>query len=339
MAITVVGLGPGSADLLTREAWQVLTASQRVYFRTLTHPSIKHLPVDIEQISFDYIYNRSNSFEEVFADIVSELLTLGKVDDVVYAVPGHPFIAESSVTLLVKAAEAENVPIRVVAGLSFVELCLTAVQVDGIEGLQLFDAIELEQQYYPVVNPEYPLLVGQVHCNMLAGELITVLCRVYPEEHPVYLIHWAGNADEEVEKLPLDEIDLSEKICHLTTLYIPPVAQVSTLAGLAETVATILSPEAEVFSHDLQEISQQNVLATQLAEFSQASEATLKAIKLQDHDAIFQALSELMKQVVIQTEVSAQQGGFELKDLLARADEKLKSQYSELWEDDFPAKD
>jgi uncharacterized protein YabN with tetrapyrrole methylase and pyrophosphatase domain len=134
-------------------------------------------------------------------------------------------------------------------------------------------------------------------------------------------------------------MDLSEKICHLTTLYIPAVEHVCTLPGLAETVATVFSPEADIFSENGQQNSQENILATQLADLSQASDAALNAITRQDNGATLQALSDLMQQIVIQTEVSAQQCGFELKDLLALADEKLKNKYSELWEDDFTPKD
>jgi hypothetical protein len=48
----------------------------------------------------------------------------------------------------------------VVAGLSFVEPCLTAVHQDGMDGVQIFDAIEVAQYHYPPVNPDFPAAVG-----------------------------------------------------------------------------------------------------------------------------------------------------------------------------------
>ena len=323
MAITIVGLGPGSVELLTREAWKILTTSQKVYFRTLEHPCIAELPKNIEKISFDYIYDRSDSFEEVFADIVNELLSLGKNEEVVYAVPGHPFIAESSVTLLVKAAEEAKIPVRVVAGLSYVELCLTAVQVDGIEGLQLFDAIELEQQDFPGVNADYPLLIGQVHCHLLAGEMIRVLSRVYPENHSVYLIHSAGTSDQLVESMPLDELDLSEQINHLTSLFVPPVTEVSTLAGLAETVASICSSEENFIEQDLQK---------SIAIFSEVNKKVISAFEQQDEEDICEKLGDLLHQIIVQTEISYSTGGFSLSNVIARVDEKLKSSHKNIWQ-------
>jgi len=324
VAITIIGLGPGSASLLTREAWDILSSSQKVYFRTLEHPCIPDLPEHIERMSFDYIYNRAESFEQVFSDIVNELLSLGENEDVVYAVPGHPFIAESSVTLLVKEAEKKNIPVRIVAGLSYVELCLTAIQVDGIEGLQLFDAIELEQQYYPSVNPDFPLLIGQVHCNLLAGELITVLTRVYPENHLVYLIHSAGNTDQVVESVLLDEIDLSKQINHLTTLYLPPITEVSSLAGLAETVAVICSPEADFVLPDEQKL---------VTDFSTISNKTISAIEHKDDDEICHNLGELLHQIVLHAEISSSDGGFKLSNVIAHINSKLESIHNQIWAD------
>ena len=44
MTITIVGLGPGSPDLLTREAWVALSEADEVYLRTARHPTVGGLP-------------------------------------------------------------------------------------------------------------------------------------------------------------------------------------------------------------------------------------------------------------------------------------------------------
>ena len=143
MGITVVGLGPGNGRLLTREAWEVLTSAGVVHFRTTRHPAVDDLPAAITRESFDYLYDSADTFEEVYSQIVQELLRLGAEADIVYAVPGHPFVAESTVTRLMAAAKEADVSIRIVEGLSFVEPSLTALAVDALDGLQLFDAIEV----------------------------------------------------------------------------------------------------------------------------------------------------------------------------------------------------
>ena len=143
MSITVVGLGPGNGRLLTREAWDILSTAQRVYLRTARHPTVADLPTQVERVSFDHVYETAVKFDDVYAHIVAELLALGQSDDIIYAVPGHPYVAESTVTALVVAAKEAGVAVRIVDGLSFVEPMLTAVGVDGLDGVQLYDAIAL----------------------------------------------------------------------------------------------------------------------------------------------------------------------------------------------------
>ncbi len=326
MGITIVGLGPGNGRLLTREAWDVLTSSGRVYFRTLRHPTVADLPEHIERISFDALYERAESFELVYAEIVTQLLALGRENEVVYAVPGHPFIAESTVTRLVEAAEKTAVPVRVVAGLSYVELCLTAVQMDGIEGLQLFDAIEISQHHYPPINPDYPLLLGQVYSRLLASDLKVILSRVYPEEHPVNLIHAAGTADEVVEQIFLHEIDHSDKIDHLSSLYVPPLPQISTLAGLAETVAILRSPQGCPWD---QEQTHRSLRAGLLEEACEI----LAAIDADDNAGICEELGDVFYHLVMQAEIASEEETFRLTDVLAGIDAKLKYRHPHVWGD------
>ncbi len=58
---------------------------------------------------------------------------------------------------------------------------------------------------------------------MVASDVKLTLMEIYPDEHPVKLVHAAGTAQEIVESLPLFEIDRSEHIGLLTVLYVPPL--------------------------------------------------------------------------------------------------------------------
>ena len=100
MGITVVGLGPGNGRFLTKIAWDTLSQAQAVYLRTARHPAVADLPESVARHSFDHIYDSADSFETVYETIVAELLRLAQDGDVIYAVPGHPFVGESTVTRL-----------------------------------------------------------------------------------------------------------------------------------------------------------------------------------------------------------------------------------------------
>jgi uncharacterized protein YabN with tetrapyrrole methylase and pyrophosphatase domain len=126
--------------------------------------------------------------------------------------------------------------------LSFVEPALTALGLDGLNGLQLFDAIAIAGYNHPPVSPDAPLLLGQVYNRLLAGELKLALMAIYPDEHPTVLVHAAGTQAELLERLPLYEIDRSELIDHLTSLYVPPLPLPASLDALAEAVAVLRGP-------------------------------------------------------------------------------------------------
>src|SRR5580765_8425774 len=203
MSITIVGLGPGSPDQLTREAWEVLSQAGEVYARTARHPTLAGLPPELAVKSFDDVYESTPAFEQVYAAIAERVLALGRrPEGVVYAVPGHPAIGEATVGLIRAEAARSGLPVRVVAGLSFVEPALTALGLDALPNLQ-----------------NAPALVAQLYSTTIAGDVKLTLMNQYPDEHQVALVHAAGTADERVEWVPLYELDHSPHIAHLTALY------------------------------------------------------------------------------------------------------------------------
>ena len=326
MGIMIVGLGPGNGRFLTRAAWGILSQADAVYLRTARHPAVADLPTSVIQHSFDAIYDSADSFEIVYDTIVKELLQLAQNEDIVYAVPGHPFVGESTVSKLVTEAEAAGIPVEVVAGLSFVEPCLTAVQQDGMDGVQIFDAIELTQYHYPPVNPDFPLLLGQVYSRMLANELKLLLTAVYPDEHPVTLIHQAGDDDQAIEEVPLYAIDRSDKVSHLTSLFIPPLPNPSSLTALAETVAILRSPDGCPWD---QEQTHQSLRSGFLEEVCEV----MASLDDNDMAGIREELGDVFYHLVMQTQIATEEEEFRLTDVIADIDAKLKYRHPHVWGD------
>lgn len=326
MGITIVGLGPGHGRHLTREAWDFLTTTRHLYVRTEQHPTLADLPPTVFWQSFDNIYDTAVSFEAVYEQIVTTLLAAGQADDIVYAVPGHPHVGESTVTRLLAAAAERPVSIHIVPGVSFVEPVLTAVNVDALDGLQIFDAIALTQFHYPPLNPDVPLLVGQVYNRLLAGELKEVLTAVYPDEHPVQLIHAAGTEAEQIENVPLYAIDHSAQVNHLTSLLIPSLPLASSLMALAETVAHLRSPEGCPWD---QEQTPQSLRSGFLEEMCEV----LEALDAADENGLEEELGDVFYHLVMQAQIAAEAGIFKVTDVLAGIEAKLKRRHPHVWGD------
>lgn len=311
---------------MSRRAWHLLSATEQLYVRTSRHPAVAELPPHLTLHSFDHIYDRADDFQSVYQQIAAEVLALGQRGDVVYAVPGDPFVGETTVTAIVAAAREAGVPLQTVPGVSFVEPVLAAAGIDALDGLQIHDAIGLAGYHYPPLSPDVPVLLGQVFSRMLAGELKLSLMALYPEEHEVVLIHRAGQADQVVERLLLYEIDRSDEIAHLTSLFIPPLPYKASLPALAETVAVLRSPEGCPWD---QEQTSQSLRAGFLEEAYEA----LAAIDAEDVVNLREELGDLLYHIVMQAQIASESGDFTLADVVGGIEAKLKRRHPHVWGD------
>jgi tetrapyrrole methylase family protein / MazG family protein len=331
MAITILGLGPGGSQLLTRQAWDVLNACEIVYLRTARHPAVAGLPAHLHQISYDHIYETAADFAEVYRRIAADVVRLGKEAEdrqstIVYAVPGHPYVGEATVTAIVEAAAVTGIPVTIIPGLSFVEPTLTAVGLDALDGLQIIDAIEFAGYHYPPTSSDLPLVLGQVYNQLLASELKLTLMTVYPDDHETVLVHAAGTGDQSVERVPLHLIDHSPNLAHLTSLYVPPLPQASTLAALAETVAHLRGPDGCPWDQEQTPQSMRSGFLEEMGEVLAALDAT-------DPESLAEELGDLLYHLVMQAQMAAEDGDFSLADVIAGIDSKLKRRHPHVWGD------
>ncbi|HZY42052.1 MAG TPA: SAM-dependent methyltransferase, partial [Anaerolineae bacterium] len=243
MTITIIGLGPGDPLLLTRRAWDVLSKATEIYVRTARHPTLEGLPPAVSVKSFDYLYEQTQQFAEVYAQVADEVLRLGALGDVIYCVPGHPLVGESTVTNILRRAKEQGITTEVIAGLSFVEPALTALQLDALDGLQIADALDVAAAHHPALDPDRPSLLAQVYNRTVASDVKLTLLNQYPPDHEVALLHAVGTQFEQVIRLPLAEIDRRDDLAHLTSLYVPALPASGGFSGFQETIAHLRAPE------------------------------------------------------------------------------------------------
>ncbi len=131
--LTIIGLGPGDPDLLTRRAWEVITSSKEIYLRTKEHPTVKGFPLDLKVHSFDQYYQEEDNYEIIYQRITAEIINLSlKGKGVVYAVPGDPFVAEATPLMILNKARELNLVVEVIPGVSFLEPSFSAMESDPL---------------------------------------------------------------------------------------------------------------------------------------------------------------------------------------------------------------
>lgn len=229
--ITVCGLGPGGPGRLTETTARVLGGPDPVFLRTARHPTAGRAP---GADSFDELYERADTFDEVYHTIVDRLMAeAGRHGRVVYAVPGSPLVLERSVrTLLERAgdppgdrsgpgdAEAEpGVAVEVLPALSFLDEVWTRLRVDPIDdGVRLVDGHRFAVE---AADQRGPLLVAHAHAPWVLSDIKLAIDA--GSEQRVIALQGLGTADERITEVTWPELDRVIEPDHLTSLYLPEV--------------------------------------------------------------------------------------------------------------------
>jgi tetrapyrrole methylase family protein/MazG family protein len=327
MTITILGLGPGEPHLLTRQAWDVLSRADEVYLRTRRHPTVAGLPAHLTLRDFDELYERLDDFASVYEAMAERIVALGRrPEGVVYAVPGHPLVGESSVHRILTRARDEELQTRLVEGLSFVEPVLSILKIDGLGGLQLSDATDLAAAHHPLLDPDRPALIGQLYGQRLASEVKLTLMNAYPEDWPVTLVRAAGIGHGTTLTIPLYELDRGQACDHLTTLYVPPLPHAGGLPALQDTIARLRAPDGCPWDR---EQTHQSLRANLLEETYEV----LSALDDEDADRLCEELGDLLMQIAMHVQIATEEGVFQFADVINMIDAKLKRRHPHVFGD------
>ncbi len=144
--IKIVGLGPGDKEAITIGTLEVLKNSDKIYLRTEKHPTVEFLKqYGIKFETYDHKYEQGENFEQVYSSIADDLINKElKHKNIVYAVPGHPLVAEKSVNLLLKICEQKGIETEIFTAVSFIDVLMESLKIDPIEGMKIIDAFDIK---------------------------------------------------------------------------------------------------------------------------------------------------------------------------------------------------
>ncbi len=322
--ITVVGLGSGELNQLPLGVYRHLKQQPLVWLRTKEHPVVQELEAEgLVFESFDSVYESSDTFEEVYDQIVETLLSKSEEMAITYAVPGHPFVAERTVELLV----GRGADLHVLGGQSFLDAMFQALRIDPINGFQLLDATALDLERLQVTQH---VLIGQVYDGFVAGDVKVQLMERYPDDHPVTLVTAAGTTEERIAHIPLFEMDRMAEVNNLTTLYVPPLVDESYLAKdfatLKQIIATLRGPDGCPWDRKQTHTSLRKYLLEEAYEL-------IEAINAEDDDAIIEELGDVLLQVMLHAQIGEDEGYFDIRDVIGSISEKMVRRHPHVFGD------
>lgn len=314
--ITVVGLGAGGFEQLPVKIYEALTnAKEKVYTRTMDHPVIDSLKKrGVVFASFDSVYEEADEFAEVYERIVDRLVAEAKASgSILYAVPGHPMVAEKTVKLLLSHPDVET---EVLGGQSFLDDLFAALKIDPIDGFQLIDATSFERDMLQYRNH---LIFCQVYDAFIASEVKLILLEDLPHDYEIKIVHHAGTEGEEILTVPLEDLDRQMTLSNLTTVYVPPVPEEllhHTFPKLRSVIKKLRSPEGCPWDRKQTHGSLREYAIEEVYEL-------IEAIDNNDDEGIIEELGDLLMHIMLHSQIGEDNGYFSIDDVIRGITEKM----------------
>lgn len=316
--IFILGLGAGDINQLPLGVYRRLKTASPLFLRTKEHPVVNALTEEgVSFTSFDDLYEKHETFEEVYEAIVRVLLEYVQTGNVFYAVPGHPLVAEKTVQLLLEAEQKKQCRVVIEGGQSFLDALFTALRIDPIEGFQLIDATSFREDEWQLTHH---VVFCQVYDSFIASEVKLALMEQLPDDYPVYVVTAAGSAEEKVVEIPLYELDRVTTLNNLTSVYVPPVKDEVMLYHRFETlrrvIATLRGPNGCPWDRKQTHESLKKYLLEETYEL-------FDAIDEQNDDGMIEELGDVLLQVMLHAQIGEDEGMFSIHDVIKGITEKM----------------
>jgi len=315
--IKVVGLGPGAIGSLTIETLEILKTSKKIYLRTEKHPTVDYLKsLSIQFETYDDRYSEYNNFDDVYKAICEDVIRKHEMyGDVIYAVPGHPLVAETSVKLLIKQCEENKIDIEILPAVSFIDAVIQSLKLDPIEGLKIIDAFDIKNQ---VLDKRVGLLITQVYNKFIATDVKLALQEYYKDDMEINFVRAAGvKGIENIRKIKLYELDRQDDIDYLTSIYIPKEPEATLdFQDLIGVMNTLRAENGCAWDREQTHETLKKYLIEECYE-------VLEAIDEQDEDKIIEELGDVLLQVIFHAQIGKEQGYFNINDVIKGITSKL----------------
>ncbi|MBX4266416.1 nucleoside triphosphate pyrophosphohydrolase [Clostridium estertheticum] len=323
--IKVVGLGPGAIDSLTIGTLEILKNSKNIYLRTEKHPTVDYLKtLCIEFETYDNRYEENNNFDDVYRSIAEDLVDKHKLyGDIIYGVPGHPLVAETSVKLLIELCGKNKIDIEIFPAVSFIDAVIQSLKLDPIEGLKIIDAFDIENQ---VLDKRVGLLITQVYSLSIASDVKLALLEYYEADMEIYFVRAAGIKDlESTRKIYLYELDRQKDIDYLTSIYIPKkIDATKDFYDLIKVVDTLRDENGCAWDREQTHESLKKCLIEECYE-------VLEAIDEKDEDNIIEELGDVLLQVIFHAKIGKEEGYFNINDVICGITNKMINRHPHIF--------
>jgi len=241
--IWIVGTGMVPVDQFTIEAERAVRRSRQVLVADTGVGTLDWLRArcgDVVDV-FDGLYTDDQERIQAYQAVADRVIAAAKTNGpVTFAIHGHPLVFSTPPFLVMEAARAQGLTVRVLPGISATAQILCDLAIDpGTHGIQMMEATDMLVRRRPL-QPDMPALIwqiGNVETRLHSyrpslpkrfDRLINYLCNYYPPEHEVVALYARPHplAKNTVIRSPLVDLGTHASALHIGfTLYVPPTGE------------------------------------------------------------------------------------------------------------------
>lgn len=317
--IQVIGAGSTDIRQISQEIFDELATGKKIFARTLKNETILELSKRYEIFSFDSYYENGKNVEAVEKEIFLTLEKEAKKEDLIYLVPGSPFVLEKAVSLLID----KKLPLSFINNQAAADLVFSRLSyvTDGYRTLSAKD--------FNIHKADYSLdlLIQEIEDAYSLDELFLKLSDLYTADTSFSIIKDGGLATEEIYT---DKIkNYSRKIVpnHQTSLLVyKPKEGIYAFADLLETTDILRGPEGCPWDIEQDHKSLRQDL------LSEAYEA-VNAINNNDLDNLCEELGDLLYLIAFHSQIAYENGDFSIRDVVNDINNKLIYRHPHVFSD------
>jgi len=240
--IWIAGLGLQTVCQVTREVEAAIRSSREVLYLDTGVATRSFLETLCPRVAplYEESYSdqrpRVNAYEHIAARVIDAALDHPPVT---FAIHGHPLVAAHPPFLILELANALDMRVAVLPGISAIDAILADLRLDPVvHGLQMYEATDLLLRRRPL-QPEVPALIWQIgpletclHSMAVSRperffRLIAHLRQYYPARHEVVAIYCSPHPilPPSILRFALEDMgEYAHRIHAGFTLYVPPSA-------------------------------------------------------------------------------------------------------------------
>lgn len=336
--ITIVGLGPGPAELRTVAVQQALDSATTIFVRDHFEADFSDLLAQPNVTDISVARDPTLPAGSRWQASARTIVDAARSGPVVLAIPGHPRFGEMLTVETIRLAEEHGLSVVVLDGISMIDVVCTSLDIDPVrQRVQPMDGRDMSfiEDRAPFsggefgANPRLPMLITHVYNNTILQKLTAQLQRILPTDHPLTLISHAGLPNETIESLSLNDLAQHDG-GGMLAIYVPPQDDLEA----TRTPLTLQSIMARLRREDGCPWDREQTNESLAASLADEAYEAIDAIQVGDDANFAEELGDLLMLIMMHAQMAEERGAFALEDVYHGINTKIVRRHPHVFGDD-----